>query len=137
MISTEIDTIPDFVKYLETREAFISKGMLSPVSKELDFLAFYKTKPNEIEKCLNGEIDQVHLNVGIWNAYQENHDLINKRDISNQPSYFIDEVIKHMYTSIGYKPDFELPTERNDLPCGSNESYMATIMELNNLNRIH
>ena len=136
-ISTEIDTIPDFVKYLQTRETFISEGILSPVSEELDFLAYYKTNQNEVEKCLKGEIRMVHLEKGIWKAYQSNRELIDKRDYLNQPSYFIDAVIKEIHTSIGFNPDDELLSNQYNYICNSKETYITTIIELSKLDRIH
>lgn len=51
-IVSEVDTLPDFIEYLETRQKLYEKGILMPLTEEMDFLALYKTNPDLVVDVL-------------------------------------------------------------------------------------
>lgn len=136
-ISTEIDTLPDFINYVEKRRLLYEKRALTPVTNELDFLAIFKTAPKLIDDCLNGECDLLVITEGTWNSYKEKHKAaIEERNIANNPSYIIDYIIADLRSAIGYKPNIKSPAKRNDVEQGSIEQYWISITELSKLPRI-
>jgi hypothetical protein len=136
-ISSEIDTIPDLISYLSTRQFFYEKNILSPHTHELDFLTLYKTRPELIEECMSGEIDFVARTDDLWKAYRSEHIiLVKERDSRNMPSLLVDEVIKWLHTSIGYDPGTGDITGRSKSTEGTVESYYATIFELASIPRL-
>ena len=137
-LSSEIDTLPDFIDYLETRESLYAKGILSPYTSELDFLALYKTRKDMIEGCLTGECDHFFIGEGIWDSYQsEDRERIQKRNLANRPSYIIDDIIAQLRHSIGYTLDVmnKFPT-RNPFGQGSVLQYWKSINELSKIRRL-
>ena len=133
----ELDTVPDFLAYLETRETLWKKGILSPVTEELNLLAIYKSRVDHIEKFLSGKIDHVVITGGIWEHYQKQRSAIDKRNRTRFPSYIIDDVIERLHTSIGFEPAGLIPKGvRPAHQQGTIESYAASIVELASLTRI-
>ncbi len=51
-LSTELDTLPDFIEFLDKRKQLIEKGLLSFPGSILDFLAFYKTNPDKVDRII-------------------------------------------------------------------------------------
>jgi hypothetical protein len=136
-ISTEIDTLPDFINYVEKRRLLYEKHALTPVTNELDFLAIFKTAPKLIDDCLNGKCDLLVITEGIWNSYKIEHKTeIEERNIANNPSYIIDYIIADLRRSIGYKPNIKSPAKRTDVEQGSIEQYWISITELSKLPRV-
>lgn len=136
-ISSEIDTIPDLISYLNVRRVFYEKGALSPATHELDFLTLFKTQPEVIKKVMDGEIDLVAITDDLWEGYRSQHiDLINERDSRNRPSLLIDEVIKWLHTSIDYDPGTGDPTGRSESTKGTVEKYSGVIFELASIPRL-
>ena len=136
-ISTEIDTLPDFIDYLEKRRLLYEKRALTPFTNELDLLAIFKTRPQLIDDCLNGKCDLLVITEGIWDSYREEHKTsIEERNRANNPSYIIDYIIADLRRSIGYKPNFKSPAKRNDVEQGSIEQYWLSITELSKLPRV-
>ena len=136
-ISTEIDTLPDFLDYIKKRQALYEKHAITPFTNELDLLAIYKTQPQLIDDCLNGKCDLLVIAEGIWDSYQKDHKAaIDERNIANNPSYIIDYIISDLRRSIGYEPEFKSPAKRNDVKQGSIEQYWLSINELSKLPRV-
>jgi hypothetical protein len=137
VISTEIDTIPDFLEYLEVRELLISNGKLNPFTEELDFLAIYKTKQDIIEQLRKGEITHLFIEEGLWKHHVENRkQIIADRNLANEPSYLWDEMMKSLHTSIGFTPQFPAPDSRNDFEQGTAANYYASLLEFSAMRRI-
>jgi hypothetical protein len=137
-ISTEIDTLPDFIDYLEVREFLYAKGILSPYTSELDFLAVYKTRQDWIESCIDGKCDSFFIDEGIWEAYQhDDRTSIQNRNSANEPSYIIDEIITQLRHSIGYTPDIKNIPIVNAPNQGSIMQYWQSINILSELRRLN
>jgi len=136
-MSEELDTVPDFLAYLETREKLWSKQVLSPATDELDFLAIYKTRVDHIQQFLSGKVDLVVITGDIWDSYQKERATIDKRDRFRFPSYVVDDVIQWLHTSIGFELNaVEIGTERLAYRQGTVEGYIASILELASLARV-
>lgn len=136
-ISSEIDTIPDLISYLNARRIFYENGSLSPTTHELDFLTLFKTQPDVIRQVMDGKIDLVVVTDDLWEGYRNQHiDLINDRDSRNRPSLLIDEVIKWQHTAIDYDPGIGDPTGRSDSTEGTVEKYYGVIFELASIPRL-
>jgi hypothetical protein len=87
-ISTEIDTIPDFIDYLEVRAALISRGQLLPFTQELDFLALYKTKHDLFRDSQGIKDTFLLIQDGFWKHHVETRKhIIEERNAANAPSY--------------------------------------------------
>jgi len=130
-ISSEIDTLPDFVEYLETREIVHSRGLFWFPLHELDFLVLYKTKPEIVRRAIDNNT-HIFLNDNLWEHYQDKLDsVIRKRNQLNQPSYLIDIAINELHKSVG----FNLVTDVTNtvpaiFPQGSLEGYLVIAYEL-------
>ncbi len=137
LIATEIDTLPDFIEYLNKREILYSKQQLGTLTSELDFLAIYKLNPELIEKCLEGKCDILVIEGGTWEQYNDKHrSNIEERNYLNQPSYFVDEIISTIHSAINYVPNIKLPPIKKDLYPGTTKNYWGTIVELSKLTRL-
>jgi hypothetical protein len=131
VLAKELDTLPDFLGYLDTREKFIERGVLNALTEELDFLALYKTNAPMIQEVLDRKIDLLLISEGTWDEHlKSDAEMRNKRDIANQPSYLIDGMIDFFHSALGgRRPD-------DDVPPATVEAYFATISELGRLNRV-
>ncbi len=137
VITSEVDTLPDFVRYLDTRQVFFEKKILGPMTDELDFLAVYKVNPDLIEQCLEGHCDLLVVEDGLWESYQTKHeDRIRRRDFLNRPSLIVDKIIDNLHTAIEYDPGVAIPGARNDAQQGSVDNYFAAIIELSTICRL-
>lgn len=137
LIATEIDTIPDFIKYLDHREVLHSEHKLGPLTSELDFLAIYKTNPKLITDCVEGNCDGLIIEGEPWDHYIDaKRNIIEERNKLNKASYFIDHIINTIHSSIGFKPGIEHPYKKENLSPGTIESYWGTIFELSKLTRL-
>jgi len=136
-ISTEIDTLPDFIDYIEKRQTLYERGALTPFTNELDLLAIFKTRTQLIDDCLDGKCDMLVITESIWESYKKNYKTaIEKRNIANSPSYLIDYIIADLRSSIGYKPNIKTPVKRNIAEQGSVDQYWLSITELSKLPRV-
>lgn len=137
LIATEIDTLPDFIEYLNKREILYSKQQLGTLTSELDFLAVYKTRHDLINGCLEGKCDFLVIEKGIWKQYIDTHRRkIEERNYLNKPSYFVDHIINTIHSAINYIPNIKLPPIRKDLYPGTTKNYWETIVELSKLTRL-
>lgn len=55
-LSTELDTLSDMIGFLEKRRQVYEKGLLLARVSVLDFLVFYKTNPDEVDRALDNNI---------------------------------------------------------------------------------
>ena len=136
-IVSEVDTLPDFIEYLETRQKFYEKGILMPLTDEMDFLALYKTNPDLVVDVLEGKCDLLHIVDGYWSSYQSaSAEDIRKRDELNQPSYLVDKIISQLHTSLGFDSGVNFPTGRVKHDQGTVQNYIAAVTELSKMNRL-
>lgn len=137
LIATEIDTLPDFINYLDRREILYSKNKLGPLTSELDLLAIYKTHLQWIKDCINDKCDVLIIDGNPWDHYvHKKRNNIEERNKLNKASYFIDHIIKTMHSSIGFQPDIDHPYKKEKLSPGTIESYWEIIFELSKLTRL-
>jgi hypothetical protein len=104
IISSEIDTLPDFLHYIETRETLFAKKLFAIPPLELNLLALYKAKPEDIHLAIQ-ETASVIIDDNYWEWYQDEcKDLIRERNSYNRLSYLIDDVINWLHSGV----DFDL-----------------------------
>ena len=135
-LSTELDTLPDFIRFFDIRKLMLDHGLLLPTVSILDFLAFYKTDPDEVDRALDNDI-HLYLEDEIWESYQSRFfDVIKRRNELNKPSYFIDAIIDFLHTSVGFTLPNDVTKELGFTGQGSIEGYLATVRELASLSRL-
>ncbi len=106
LLSSELDTLPDFVRFLDSRRQIINLELLKATTPILDYLAFYKTKPEIIKGSLTNS-KKIQIEDSLWDVYQDKFaSTIEKRNKLNEPSYIIDEIIEQLHTTINI-PAFE------------------------------
>lgn len=100
-ILTELDTIADFVGYLERRQAAIEQNNRL-VFKEEDLLALSLSVRNSVRwepiPMPLPDVDGViRIPLGLWDLYRSS-DESSRREITNRQSYTIDKLIEHFHT---------------------------------------
>jgi len=136
-IVDEVDTLPDFIDYLETRAKFYEKGILMPLTEEKDFLAFYKTNPDLVTEVLEGKCDYLHIHEGYWDSYQSaSAEDIRKRNEFNRPSYVVDSIISQLHKSLGFDTGVDVLAGRVRHDQGTVQNYIAGVTELSKMNRL-
>lgn len=135
-VSSEIDTIPDLIEYLDVRGRLLVEDRLNLLN-ELDFLATYKTRPDLIKKILEDEHGLLIVNPGIWDEYQSGSAAaIKLRNTLNRQSYLVDMTIEKMVESIDYMPLIKNPLTGEPMQPGTTEGYWAVVSELSRLKRL-
>ena len=135
-LKLKYDALPDFIQFLEKRRILLERSLLLPLSSMLDFLAFYKTNPDLVDRAIDHNI-HLMLVEGIWKNYRETlKDVIKHRDELNEPSYFIDNIIDFLHTSVGFSLPDNVPAEFGISGQGSLESYLTIARELASLPRL-
>ncbi len=136
-ISSEIDTIPDLIHYLDTRAALFKLGKVNPDVNELDLLTIYKTKPELVEKTVNTEGNVLIINDGIWEGYINDHEEdIMRRNKLNKLSYLVDSTIQELVKTIDYSPGTLNPATGEPAPKSTKLEYWHTVYELSKLTRL-
>jgi hypothetical protein len=131
ILAKELDTLPDFLQYLDTRAKFIERGVLSALTEELDFLALYKTNFPMIQEVLDDKVNLLLISEGTWDEHlKSGAEMRERRALANQPSYLIDGMIEFFHSALSER------REGDEVSPASVESYFATISELGRLNRI-
>lgn len=105
-IIEELDTIKDFVEYLDERERLLSSGKKITVNcTEKDLLAEFLMNKRKFNVDYKSEhIKEIALNLsGSWNNYEKSAQLGRKKE-ANKISYFIDHIVK---TDVLSLPDGE------------------------------
>ncbi len=137
IICDEYDTLPDFLGYMNLREALYKSESVSSFAEERDLLAVSKLNRDLLEACIRGECDFIHLDEGLWNQYiTEYEDQRRARSTLNNPSYIVDDVILELHKAIGFDPGCytHLPMDVDTV--GTKQSYFSTIHYLSRLNRL-
>ncbi len=141
IISREIDTLPDFIQYIETRDILFSKKLFAVPPLELSLLTLYKVRPEDIQTAIR-ENSLVIVDDEYWDWYQKDgKELIEKRNLYNRPSYLIDEVINWLHSSVGFDPSLyginldPFGYFGNEAQ-GTVQAYLAAITELAKTSRL-
>ena len=132
-ILDELTTLPDFLRYLEYRKIFLKNEAIVPLTKELDFLAFYKSRYPEVKRGAS-EIKErkkffLVLEENLWKNYLSHTEELNQRSEDDEVSRWFDYLIETKSESIGFK------ATKNAVP-GSEESYWQIICQLAKLDRL-
>jgi len=129
-IISELDTIKDFVEYLDEREKLLTSGKTITVKcKEIDLLAEYLMNARQFKIDYNAShIQEIILDLdGAWGKYNKSEQVRLKRD-ADKISYFIDHIVK---TDILVLPNGEvLAKELMNLGRTERRSLAVTIMSL-------
>lgn len=92
-----LDTIADFIRYLERKEAFVESGKLGTAAGEEELLAYYLQNVDRADRhdfVFTQEFDSVMLAEGFWEKFQTHPDrFVQERE--NRISYVWDRLIEH------------------------------------------
>lgn len=136
-ISSEVDTIPDFVRYLDVRAQLLQENKINPNVRELDLLTTFKTQPDLLEYVLSQKGGALVITEGIWEEYiTSRRKEISRRNELNVPSYLYDLTIKELSSTIGYAPNVTNPSNQQAMEKGTVESYWKGVYELSKLSRL-
>jgi hypothetical protein len=131
VLATELDTLPDFLHYLDTRQALMERRILLPLTEELDFLAMYKMNAPMIQDVVDGKINLLIIAEGTWAQYvADGTDQRERRRLANEPSYLVDGMIDFFHTALLEKRDGDT------VPPATVEEYFSAVSELGRLNRV-
>ncbi len=134
LISYEIDTIPDFLRYLNIREDVYSLNLMRGSKNECDFLAYYKRYNDSLKKAIKNKTI-ITIPQGFWEHYRTEYAVeIDEREEANKVSYEIDKIIQVFYKSIGTNE--LLQSTFKDKTENSVEDYFSAITELASFDRI-
>lgn len=136
LISTEIDTLPDFIKYLNIRASLYSNGQIISETQERDLLALYKINPSDVNEAAKNKI-LIHIVPGFWDEYQNKYAKeISRRNDDNKCSYLIDDIIEYLHK--GIESDKKLIADYEDpLPYENTlEEYFEVVSELAGFDRL-
>jgi len=132
VMQQELFSAGDFLRYLEVREKIWRKQGNFLVANELDLLAIYKYKYDTIEAYLNGEVDFIAIEPGMWEHYNKNHrDTIDERNKRFGKSIYVEQIIRELHKSVQYIVD----TQGVDY-MESASGYMSIIGKLGKLTRL-
>jgi hypothetical protein len=135
-ISSEIDTLPDFVDYLMNREVLYGNNMFLVPPHELDLLSMCKLYPERVQKATESQANII-VEDGIWEQYQDQFaDEIKKRNELNGPSYMIDQVINWLHSSVGFELNTEVLQHIKHKFQGTIEGYLAISIVLAKIPRL-
>lgn len=113
VLMNQLDTITDFVEYLNKKEEFFQRGVLPLMSSEEDLLAFYLSQNRE----LPAQVDTLVLDENLWWEFSQGRAFLAKKQ-ADQVSYIWDKVIEELYETFiqkNYIPDApHASTELND-----------------------
>ncbi|HAT1821903.1 TPA: SEC-C domain-containing protein [Legionella pneumophila] len=136
LILTEIDTLPDFIKYINIRETLYSNDQIMGETHERDLLALYKIRPNEVNDAVKNNII-LYITPGFWDLYQDKYAKeISKRNDDNKCSYLIDEIIEYLHKSIGSDKKLVADFEDDLLHENTLEQYFLVVSELAGFDRL-
>ena len=133
-ILLEMDTLPDFLRYLNVRAHLMLNGILAPFTQELDLLALVQTRYPEVERILAGSADRVVIQPGMWEHYRKQYkEELEDRDNRRRPGRIVDALIEEVHKCIGYC-DSEHDGEFRPATA---EDYVAISHEIASLSRVH
>ena len=98
LLST-LDTLPDFLRYLDRKEALVRSGRLGGATGEDDLLAIYLTNMDAEGHCfpIPEEATGVFFEEGFWQDFESNPQRIAQIE-ANQVSYLWDALIEEFTT---------------------------------------
>jgi len=136
VIIRALDTLPDFLEYLNIRETLKTNACIPILTDELDLLATYKIQPDVLYQCIQTNNMKIVIDPGYWKEYESKYlEDQSKKLTVNLPDYFIDHVIDELHTTV----DFDLPYKslegENVETIGTTENYRQIAYELALLNR--
>lgn len=95
---TEIDTLPDFLKYLEFRETLFRDRKIFPYTHNLDLLAMYKIHFELQDANTLKKLGRIMVEEGYWEHYVSDYEKARRRRVvANRHSYMIDEAIDFLH----------------------------------------
>jgi hypothetical protein len=96
----ELDTLPDFLAYLAFRERMYGANKLSPFTRNLDLLAFYKIHHDLRHEADKRDIGLIIIADGMWEHYLEAYaePRLRRREL-DEPSFFVDKAIEFLDTA--------------------------------------
>jgi len=116
-----LDTVSDFVSYLEKKEALFRSDMAGLVPGEEDLLAFYLMKTNDGGKhdfVLDGDFNAFYLEEGFWEDFCVNPQRLVQIE-QNQISYLWDGLIERFsHHALNATLHFTNHTELSDTEIG-------------------
>lgn len=98
LLMNELDTISDFVEYLEIKEKSIRKGVIIHSAGEEELLAYYFRNLITPLK-INEKSDAIILAEGLWSDFKHSEDYVTLLTIREQGS-FLDSLIKNFSCNI-------------------------------------
>tara|TARA_R110002074_G_scaffold167933_4_gene329221 strand:+ start:389 stop:1576 length:1188 start_codon:yes stop_codon:yes gene_type:complete len=123
IIISELDTITDFINYLEKKEKFLKdKTILLP--EESDLFALYINTGLEFEQ----PIDTIAGSKGIWEEYVTSEDYKTWRE-RIEPSFIWDYMIEHLY-------NHHITESSKDIEIQNFENALRVLNQENRVNRI-
>jgi hypothetical protein len=102
LIMGELDTITDFVRYLERKERLIRSGRLALAYGEEDLLAFYLKNVDDEglhDFILPAGAERVLVEEGHYKDYLRRPERA-ARNLANTPSYVVDEIIERFASHV-------------------------------------
>ena len=104
----ELDTIPDFLRYLRFRERMYGAGKLSVFTRNLDLLAFYKIHHDLRDAADKDDIGMIAIADGMWEHYLDAYaEPRRRRRELDEPSYFVDKAIEFLDVAFtGYEEEY-------------------------------
>lgn len=99
----ELDTIPDFLTYLEVREQMMRRRIILPITHELDLLAMFQTQYDKVRRCIDGDVQLLVIEDGLWEATKR-HNLqqFKDREARWRASQLVDKTIESVHKCIGH-----------------------------------
>lgn len=132
IITNVLDTLPDFLAFINKREEVKSK--LPIITSELDLLALYMTNPRMIDDIITEKVDKVFL-TDLWDSYKDEYNALMEFKIQYSPDYIIDHILEQLHTTIGFNSGIELPKGPNVEEGNEIDNYLEIATILNGLNR--
>jgi hypothetical protein len=140
LIAHELNTLPDFLEYLQIRTDLIEHGLLAPQTLEHDLLALHKMNYESICQVLAGQTGPLVLEEGIWDTYRTRYaEDIARRDARNKVSYIVDEIIERLHMAVGFdiRSEDPLADDASDhFEETTTQGYMTAIADLASLTRV-
>lgn len=104
----ELDTLPDFLAYLAFRERLYGATKLSPFTRNLDLLAFYKIHHDLRDTADKQDIGGIIIADGMWEHYLKAYDEPRRRRRElDEPSFLVDKAIEFLDTAFtGHEEEY-------------------------------
>lgn len=140
-LAEEVDTVPDLLRYLDTRAQLMERRIVFPLTCERDLLAMFLTDWPTVEAALDGDVTLLVVESGLWDAVraERTKEFRARAERRRRSRILVDGMIAELHTSIGYKPAVEGVGEFGgdpfELQEGTVESYREIAFELARLAR--